>query len=202
MLHNARLQQWTTHTNPVFPPPPLNALSHMGWRQEYCREWAPHCQTPLSVFLSSHSAALQCFSAHAQTDWATASLSSLEILTAWIADTSTLHAASLRCGNKSLVWRNWKFIPRLQFERLKCIDEDTFAVTRVEPVTFFFTGLSFVSRSLCLPQAFYTNCSIQSEHSGCSFTTSYCLCLVNIHHLPLQSLLQCFSWALYLTIYI
>lgn len=76
------------HTNWVFYP--LNALSHMGWRWEYCREWAPHCQnSSLSVFLSLHGAALQCFSAHAQTDWerATASLSSLEILTACITDT-------------------------------------------------------------------------------------------------------------------
>lgn len=115
MLHNAY-----THKYSIFFPP-LNALSHMGWRQEYCREWAPRCQTPLSVFLSSHSAALQCFSAHAHTDWerATASLSSLEILTACIADTSTLQAVFLRCRNKSLVWRNWKFMPWLQFERLK-----------------------------------------------------------------------------------
>lgn len=176
----------------------------MGWQQEYCREWAPHCQTPLSVLLSSHSAALQCSSAHAQTDWerAPASLSSLEMLTARITDTTTLQSSVCTVGKKKSYSWQLNMNSSVAIWKVKTHRQEHVCYHKSWICDIFFTGLSFVSRSLCLPQAFFLNCSLQNEQSGCSFMASDCLCLVDIHHLPLQSLLQSFSWALYFTLYL
>lgn len=65
------------------------SLTH-GIKKEYIAgNEHPTVKTPLLLSFSLQSAALQCFPAHAQTDWesATATLSTLEILTACITDT-------------------------------------------------------------------------------------------------------------------
>ena len=147
----------------------------MGWQREYCGEWgAPHCQnSSLSVFLSLHSAALQCFSAHAQTDWerATASLSSLETLTVLhhrhthvLLCKLCLHLATKVLFNKQVKRASLMTVLKVKMHQQGCT-----CCHKNQTCDVLFTGLSFVSRSLCLPQAFNTRCSVQNEHSRCSF---------------------------------
>lgn len=171
MLYNAGRQQWTTHKYSLLSS--KCSLTH-GMAMRILQGMS----TPLSKLLSPclpvlslHSAALQCFSAHAQKAWerATASLSALEILTACITDTFVYSCKlCLHCEQKSYLTQ-LKMDSGMTFWKVKLHWRGHIFRHENQTCDFLFIGLSFVSRSLCLSQAFNTNCSVQNEHSQCSF---------------------------------
>lgn len=86
----------------------------------------------LALFSQCSTAVL---SAHAQTDWerAPASLSSVEMLTACITDTTTSQSRVCTVGKKkSYSWQ----LNMNSFVAIWKVDKSTFATTRVESVTF------------------------------------------------------------------
>lgn len=137
LLHNALLQPWTTHKYGLLS-------SKCCLRHGMVTRMLQGMSTPLSKLLSL------CLSLFSQCSTAVLlctcpdrlreSHSKFELTR----NINSLHhthihvllARSDCIRSKSLAQRRWKLTPWWHFERLKSIDEDTCAVTRVEPVTF------------------------------------------------------------------
>lgn len=197
MLHNALLQH--THTRAHRP---RRRHKHTECSLLFLLNAFPHTtrllqgmssalvKTPLSVSLS-HGAALQCFSAHAQTDGerATASLSSQKNInrlhrrrTLWL----PLHAALVLQEQKSHLSNTQKKTSLMDVWAVKMHERGLSWCHRSRTCDALFAGRLLVSRSLRLPHASYT-AAVQYRMKSI-FMLSYCLIQVNIHQLPLQSL--------------